>query len=187
MNQGVNEQASKTVAAETSNQSVNDYPPGTMVRKIKIFRKPLAVEEQYVALVRSITTKKRKKYIKTSNIPIKDFSSFMQSLSKQFKGNLASIKDGKLKKLTLPLMNPSGIGLPEVPDENANKLVVVSIGQWNGVLFCSDIDDEPLAIKNFDKAKNGDILGQVTLENNEELSLLNLESVLKREGFLSMV
>lgn len=84
-------------------------------------------------------------------------------------------------------MNPSGIGLPEIPDASATKLVVVTSGQWNGVLFCTDVAGEPAALSGLEKAKNGDILGLATLKNGEELSLLNLESIIKREGFLSMV
>lgn len=183
MNQAPKDEAQPT----SSHERHADFCPGMLVRKIVTYRKQLAIEEKYVALIREVTDKKRKHYFKTSNVPIKDFSRFMSNLAGEFTGNLSKIKDSKLKKLSLPVMVPSGIGLPEMPDDSATKLVVVNSGNWNGVLFCTDVAEEPVAVSNFQSSKNGDILGHATLENGETLSLLNLESILKREGFLTMV
>lgn len=187
MNQQVNEPSLSDSVSTSTGQCHDEFRSGTLVRKLVIYRKPLAIKEEYIALVRPVAPKKRKLYYKTSNVPLKDFSSLFKGIASQFTGNLSSIKDGKLKKLSLPVMNPSGIGMPEIPDESAVKLVVVSSGQWNGVLFCTDIAEEAAALSGFQKEKNGDIIGRATLKNGEELSLLNLESIIKREGFLSMV
>jgi hypothetical protein len=187
MNQPANKPSLSDSVSTSAGQCHDEFRAGTLVRKLIIYRKSLAIKEEYIALIRPVTPKKRKKYYKDSNVPLKDFSSLFKGIAGQFTGKLSSIKDSKLKKLSLPVMNPSGIGMPEMPDESATKLVVVTSGQWNGVLFCTDVAEEPVALANFEKAKNGDILGPATLKNGEELSLLNLESIIKREGFLSMV
>ena len=180
-------QAPKEARITPLNEQHADYCPGTLIRKIVTYRKQLAIEEKYISLIRPDKKKKRKHYFKTSNVPIKDFGRFMSSLADQFTGTLSTIKDSKLKKLSLPVMIPSGIGLPEMPEASATTLVVVTSGQWNGVLFCREAGEEPVALTNFQSAKNGDILGLASLENGETLSLLNMESILKREGFLTMV
>ena len=187
MNQSATEPSLPDSTSPSPSQCHGEFHSGTLVRKLIIYRNPLAIKEEFIALVKTVTPKKRKQYYKNSNVPLKDFSRLFGGIASQFTGNLSTIKDGKLKKLTLPVMNPSGIGMPEIPDESATKLVVVTSGQWNGVIFCTDVAEEPAALSSFNKAKNGDILGKATVQNNEELSLLNLESILKREGFLSMV
>lgn len=185
MEQGIKQESANVASVEAL--SCEEYPPGTKLRKIVIFRKPLAIEEEYISLIRPLSPKKRKEYFRTSNVPVKDFSRFLQNLSSQFRGYLSKLKDGQLKKLILPVMVPSGIGLPEMPDESSTKVAVLSTGRWNGTLFCAEIDDEPMSLREFQKAKNGDIMGTVVADSGEKLSLLNMESVLKREGFLSVV
>lgn len=166
---------------------ITEECPPAELREMLIGGKPIAIEESCIALIRSLPEKKRKNYLKTNHIPLKNLSRFMQSLSREMTGELSTIKDSKLKKLNLPLMVPSGIGLLKVPDEKATNLIVVSHGQWHGVIFCSEVADKPASIIKFKKAKNGDIAGIGYLKDDREMPLLNTLSIVKREGFLAMV
>lgn len=157
------------------------------LREVFIGGSPLAIEESSIALIRSLSEKKRKNYLKTNHIPLKDLSRFMRNLSSEMKGELSAIKNSKLKKLNLPLMVPGGIGLLSIPDENATNLIVLSHGQWHGVIFCSNIANEVRTMVKFKKAKNGDIAGIGFVENDREIPLLNSVSLVTREGFLAMV
>lgn len=172
---------------EVEKQGKTGECPPTELRELAIGGAPIAIETNNIALIRHLPEKKRKDYLKTNHIPLKDLSRFMRNLSSEIKGELSAIKSRKLKKLNLPLMVPSGIGLLSVPDENATNLVVLSHGQWHGVIFCSDVADKVTTMVKFKKAKNGDIAGIGLVENNHEIPLLNVVSLLTREGFLAMV
>ena len=161
--------------------------PTTELRGLTIGDTHIYIRESSIALIRNLSRKKKKEYLKACNIPLKDFNCFMKSLAKQFKGPLAKIADKKLKKLTLPIMLPSGLDLPEIVDENGSKLVVVSNGHWNGVLICSEIDNDTENMIKFKKATNGDFAGIGFSAQGDELLLLNIVSLLRREGFMTMV
>ncbi|MCB2183669.1 MAG: hypothetical protein KQH63_16670 [Desulfobulbaceae bacterium] len=161
--------------------------PATELRKIVLGGVSVYLQESAIAMIREVSKQKLKAYLKTSNVPLKDFAGLFQGLAKQFSGSLANIPDKKLKKLSLPLMIPSGFNLPDIPDENGCSLVVVTNGQWNGVLACSEVENEPVAMVKFKKAKNGDIVGIGFDMAGMEFPLLNAVSVLRREGFLTMV
>ncbi len=77
--------------------------------------------------------------------------------------------------------------LADIPDENGSQLVFVTNGQWNGVIVCSDVAREPVTMVKFKSAKNGDFVGFGFSEGGLELPLLNVVSILRREGFLTMV
>lgn len=83
-------------------------------------------------------------------------------------------------------MVPRSLGLPDTPDENAASLVVVSNDQWHGVILCSDVYAEPKIIVRLRKKQKGDISGTGFLDSGDEISFLNVTSILKREGFLLM-
>jgi hypothetical protein len=161
--------------------------PATELRGITLAGSLVYIQENAIALVREVKKDKLQEYLKKSNVPLKDFGSFFKRLAKQFKGSLAMIPDKKLKKLTLPIMVPTGHLLADVPDENGLQLVFVTNGQWNGVIVCSDVAREPVTMVKFRNAKNGDFVGVGFSEGGLELPLLNVVSILRREGFLTMV
>ena len=160
--------------------------PGAMIRAITIGKLSLAIAEEHIALIKPLSPKKRKKYIQSSQIPLKDLGGWFRRLSGQMKGPLAQLKNSKLKKLTLPLMIPRGIGLSDIPDEEATMLAVVSNGNWHGVIFCRSLEQEATPLLSLTRAKNGDIFGLARLGEDQELQLLNISQLLEREGFLFM-
>lgn len=160
--------------------------PASELYQLTIGNALVYVPVNFVCAIRSIAPRKRETYLANSSVPVKDFSRFLQALAKQFTGTLASVKNNKLKKLYLPVMTLHGNDLPNVPDENASVMIVVSNGNWNGVILCSQVITEPKGMVKFQKAKNGDIAGVGFSAEGERLPLLNIVSVLRREGFLVM-
>lgn len=161
--------------------------PATELRGITVAGSLVYIQENAIALIREVTKDKVQEYLKNSNVPLRDFGSFFKRLAKQFKGSLATIPDKKLKKLTLPIIVPTGHLLADVPDENGSQLVFVTNGQWNGVIVCSDVAREAVTMVKFKNAKNGDFVGIGFSEEGLALPLLNVVSILRREGFLTMV
>lgn len=159
--------------------------PGAMLRPITIGKLPLAIAEEHLALIKPLSPKKRKKYLRNSQIPLKDLGGWFGRLSGQMKGPLSLLKNSKLKKLLLPLMVPRGMGLADIPDEEATVLVVVSSGHWHGVLLCRRAG-EPAPLLSLAPTKNGDLVGPARLEDDQELQLLDISQLLEREGFLFM-
>ncbi|MBC8316783.1 MAG: hypothetical protein H8E41_02690 [Desulfobulbaceae bacterium] len=147
----------------------------------------LYIEESAISLIRKVSGGKQKNYILQSSVPLKDFSGLFRGLAKQFKGHLHTIPDKKLKRLTLPVMVPRGVGLPEIPDADALTLVCVTSGQWNGALLCSSVSDVTTSMVQFQEARNGDILGNGFCDEGRKFPLLDIVSLLRREGFLTMV
>ncbi|MCK5437854.1 MAG: hypothetical protein KAI90_07550, partial [Desulfobulbaceae bacterium] len=186
----------KELQAEKKPESVvlqdeeDDYNVGfssaAKFRQLVIGETITAVSEENISLISPVAPAKLEDYLKSSNVPLNDFGGFMKKLSTQFKGSLSTVKDRKLKKFSFPLMVPRGLGLLDTPDENAASLVVVSNDQWHGVILCSDVYAEPKTIVRFRKEKNGDISGTGFLDSGDEISFLNVTSILKREGFLLM-
>lgn len=162
-------------------------PPGTSYRCITIGELTLGIEEEILAFISTLSVKKRQAYTKTSHIPLKDFTPFFGSLARQFHGPLAAIKSGKLKKLELPLMVPQGVGLPTIPDEDAQFLLVISCGQWHGVIFASNVSEELRLLRSFTRGRNGDIAGCGVMDDESLLPLLNPTTLVEREGFLATV
>ena len=171
---------------ERSHSAVKNCP-ATELREIVLGETSVYVQESAISLIREVQPAKQKQYLKNSNVPLKDLTTLFQKLSKQFKGSLANIPDKKLKKLSLPIMVPTGMGLPDMPDENGTKLVFVTNGQWNGIFVCSEVGTEAVTMVKFKKAKNGDLVGTGYAEDGAEFPLLNIVTVLRREGFLTMV
>jgi hypothetical protein len=161
--------------------------PATQLRGITLAGSLVFIQENAIAMLREVTKDKQQEYLKNSYVPLKDFSTFFKRLAKQFKGSLSNIPDKKLKKLTLPIMVPTGLFLEEIPDENGLHLVFVANGQWNGVIACSEVAKDTVTMVKFKSAKNGDFVGFGYAENGQELPLLNVVSILRREGFLTMV
>lgn len=157
------------------------------VRKLIVGTTKMLVAEKYISMVRPLKPGKRTKYLRSGRINLSDFSGFMKGLASQFTGPLSEIKDRKLKKFALPVMAPRGLSLPEYPDENAKKIMVLSHRNWHGALFCAEIEDEVCIINKFCVGKNGDIQGSAWPEDGKPLPLLDVEKLLNREGFLSIV
>jgi len=173
-------------APKTAEAKPLPIQPGAMLRPISIGKQALAIAEENIALIKPLSPKRRKKYIKSSQIPLKDLGSWFRRLSGQVKGPLALLKNRKLKKLILPLMVPRGMGLADIPDEEGVMLVVVSNGNWHGVILCRTLAPEAAPLLSLTRAKNGDILGPAQLGEDNTLPLLNIGQLLEREGFLFM-
>lgn len=155
-----------------------------MIRPVTIGHLALGIAEKHIALIRPLSPKRRRKYLKSNQTPLKDLVGWFRSLSGQMQGPLALLKNGKLKKLVLPLLLPQGLGLAELPDEEADTLVVVSNGDWHGVILCR-LEQEAAPLLSLARAKNGDLVGPGRVGKiQEELYLLNIRQLLEREGFL---
>ncbi|MGV1100177.1 hypothetical protein ACUUL3_12310 [Thiovibrio sp. JS02] len=159
---------------------------GARVHKVSIGDLSIGVLAEDIALLKPLKPKKRKNYIKNSQIPLKDLGGIFRSLSGQLQGSLATLKESRLKKLVLPLVIPRGMGLPAIPDEEAAALLVLSHAQWHGVILCRHAEENARELVSFAKAKNGDIAGIAKIAGETELPLLNAYQMLEREGFLSV-
>ncbi len=146
----------------------------------------LAIPCDIVALSRSLPSTKMQKCLRDSLVPLKYFAGFMQRLSRQFSGALAAIKNNKLKKLVLPIMTPQGFEFDEMLDTQDVTFLVISEGDWHGVLACSEVGGEIIVMTEFEKRKNGDISGIAWLKDGGQIMLLDSSAILRREGFLLM-
>nr|MBF0221324.1 hypothetical protein [Desulfobulbaceae bacterium] len=165
---------------------VQACPPAEL-KELVIHGKAVALVAEAASLIRPVKASKLSLYLKHSNIPLNDFSTLFQGLSCQFNGSLSQIPNQKLKKLNLPIMTPEGSDWPEPPDDTASTVVVVSNGNWHGIIPCSSVKDLKEPMVKFNKQKNGDIAGIGHLENGRQVELLDLQRILHREGFLVMV
>ena len=161
--------------------------PPTELKELIVNGKTIAIQADAVSLVRTVKPSKHALYLKQSNVPLKDFSSFFGGLSKQFRGNLSQIHNSKLKQLKLPIMSPESSDWPDTPDNKACNLVVVSNGNWHGIIPCTSIKSLKENMIKFEKQKNGDISGRAQLDNGRLIDLLDLQRILHREGFLVMI
>lgn len=169
--------------AKDTTASIADCPE-TPVRLVVIGQTTIGIPENDIALTAVLSAEQRAKYLKAGSVPLKDFSRFMKNLAHQFKGPLALLKESKLKQMTLPVMTPRSFDLPPIPDDEASALIVVGDGQWNGVILCAQIQNSVQTMTRFQKARNGDISGIGFLNDGIKIPLLNVISVLRREGFL---
>lgn len=160
---------------------------GSLVYPVAIGDALIGILDDDIAIIKPLKAKKRKNYIKNSQIPLKDQKRLFRSLSRQMKGSLGQMKDSRLKKLILPLMIPRGLGLPSIPDEEASSLIVLSHGQWHGVLIVRQIGEKPLHLRSFSKGKNGDIAGVALMDDEQTIPILNASQIVEREGFLTML
>jgi hypothetical protein len=166
--------------------SIKKCPP-MLLRELIFDDISLYVEESAISFIRKISAGRQRNYIRNSSVPLKDFASLFRGLAKQFKGHLGNVPDKKLKKLTLPVMIPQGLGVSESLDNQALTLVCVTNGQWNGALLCSSVREVATTMVKFQAARNGDILGNGFCAEGRKFFLLDIVSLLRREGFLTMV
>lgn len=154
---------------------------------VQIGEQQVAIEARYVAARRIIEEHKRAGYLKNSTVSLKDFSRFLKSLAGQFSGCLAAMKNGKLRKLSLPLLTPRGINLLDKPMETAKEMLVLCNGNWCGILLCSPVNPweaNMIAIRRFN---DGDLWKMALTEDDREIPLLNSIELLKREGNMVLV
>lgn len=167
--------------------SGDQWKTGQAVRRMSVNGRVIVVPEANISLIKEIDEKSREKYVKNSRVPLNDFRRFMHGLAGQFNGELSTIKDSKLKKIVLPVMVPHGFGLPDLPDKRADAAVLVHEGHWNGVILCTEVGGTAGEMSEFTPSGNGDEVGTGLLDNGEQVLLINVVSLLKREGFLVMV
>lgn len=156
-------------------------PPAPVI-PVEIAGRTIAIEQDLIVGRRAITASKKNAYITGGNISLTDFKRFMESLKSQFTGGLSRISNSKLKKLTLPILRPRGIGLSERIDDRVDTMLILESGHWNGILLCTSPGD-PEQMTRFQHSPNGDIAGIAHTGNNRYF-LLDGAELLKREGFL---
>jgi hypothetical protein len=166
-----------------------EEPPGkecppTTLREIVIGEQPFAIPEEGVALIRPLTAAARQKYLRDRQVPLRDFQRMFHGLSRQFRGVFATVDDRKLKEMVLPVIIPRAFGSPESPDEQAATLLVLSHGNWHGVLLCTAVPDDLRTMLRFQEIISGDLGGIGFLENGGELPVIDLAEVLRRQGLL---
>lgn len=165
--------------------SLHNCPP-TECRQIIIAQKKLALLTQSIAAHKYIKKSKLATYLKKAQVPLTFFSKTFFGLSDQFKGPLAQISSRKLKKISLPIIFPQWIDMPDLLESNVNQLLVVTNGNWHGIIACSLVDQPLGNMVKFIKEPNGDIIGTGLIEDNTKISLLDSSAIIQREGFLLM-
>jgi len=144
------------------------------------------VPAEAVALVREVPPGRLKEYARTSHVPLKHFGGLFVKLSSRFSGKLREVRDAKLRKLKLPLVIPVGGDLPEFVDDGATHLLVLSHGNWHGIIACAAGHDGADIMIKTESGKNGDIAGVAHLDDGGAVTLLDVQSLLQRDGFLVM-
>jgi len=160
--------------------------PPTPVRILTTSGLAVAIPSSVIALVRPVPPAKATAYLQNAVVPVKDFSRFLQRLSRQFSGSLALVKERTLKELSLPIMTPEGQGFREAPDSTFTTLVVVSNGNWHGALVCDEIREGEQIMTQVVRQPNGDLVGTARLEDGGRIPLLDPVAMLRREGILLM-
>ncbi len=164
---------------------VTSCPP-TKVRILTISGLTVAIQSSVIALIRPVTPAKATAYLQNATVPLMDFSKFLRKLSGLFSGGLALVKEQTLKELSLPIIIPQGLDFPEAPPSEFKTLMVISNGNWHGILACDDIRNSDQAMTQFAKQHNGDLAGVAYLEDGDRIPLLDPLSMLRREGLLLM-
>ena len=160
--------------------------PPTKVRALTISGLTVAIQSSVIAMVRPVSPAKATAYLQNAVVPLGDFSGFFRKLSGLFSGSLALVKEQTLKELNLPIIIPQGNEFPEAPSSEFKTLVVISNGNWHGVLACDDIRNSDQTMTQFAKQQDGDLAGLAYLEDGDRMPLLDPLSMLRREGILLM-
>ncbi len=163
------------------------FQTGQEIRVLSVGNREMAVPEEYIAAVKEINDRQSAKCLQQASVRLKDLAGFWADLTEEFVGPLSRYDRGVLKKMILPVMIPKGIGLSELPDSEARSLVVLSAGNWHGVILCSKVHEQPVLPGHFSVARNGDVAGEIMRTNVEAVLLIDAVSLLKREGFLTVV
>lgn len=158
--------------------------PPTPVRIITIRGLAVALQSNVIALIRPVTRARSQSYLQDATVPLKDFSRFMQRLSRQFNSSLSLVKERTLMGLSLPIMTAEGLEFHERVPSEFTTLVIISNGNWHGALACEEIQTEEQTMVKFAKQANGDLVGTAWLEDGDRIPLLDPLSMLQREGIL---
>ncbi|MDF1615397.1 hypothetical protein [Desulfurivibrio dismutans] len=160
--------------------------PGEPCRLVELGDFPLLIPVNAIARLMPIKPRERQARLASTEVPLNAFGRLFRRLPRLFRGPLAKIPASRLKKLKLPLIMPRGGGLPTLPAEDADHLLVLSHGQWHGVVPVRLGNRNQLILQRFQTAANGDIAGLGTTDDDASYPLLNPRSLLEREGFLTM-
>lgn len=154
---------------------------------ILLGEKQIAIESGFVTARRAIQEARRAVYLKSSTVPLKDFGRFLQGLANQFNGCLAGLKNNKLRNLSLPILTPRGINLPDKPMENGQEMLVLCNHNWCGILLCTAAEPGQAAMIANRQCNDGDLWKMACTEDGRELPLLNCVALLQREGNMILV
>lgn len=147
----------------------------------------VGIEARFVAARRLLQDARRPAYLKNNTVPLKDFGRFFQSLTNQFNGCLASLKNSKLRKLSLPLLTPRGFNLPGKPMETGKEMLVLCNDNWCGILLCSPAEPGQAVMIANQQSNNGDLWKMAFTEDDRQVPLLNCLELLQREGNMILV
>jgi len=169
-------------------EKVTGFAEGTRVgQKVRPFiygDRMLAVAEESISLTSAISEKKRESYLRKGSLSLKDFGGFFVDLRSKLKGPLAQLGKGVLTEIVLPVMFSRAIGLPEVPDNQADFVILLHDQNWHGAVLCGAVEEEPLQVAFFKAERDGDLLGKCRSTSGEEVLILDTSAMLRREGFL---
>ncbi len=181
-------EAPPKAAIKTGSTLVREYnpKPGTLFQPFSLSGMPMAVAVEHIALLEKVKPARRRSYIKNNLVPLKDFTSFWGRLAGRFQGALKEMGSVRLRKMSLPLMVPHGVGLPLGPEEGADHLLVITAGNWHGTIICSVSEPANLMLSRFQVGRNGDIAGLGIMDDDSSVPLLNPGTLLEREGFLAL-
>lgn len=157
---------------------------GAALVEIVLGDKVLGIPEGYVAFITPVRPDRLAAYLKNCHVPLRDFQRLFRGLASQFKGALSQFKEYRLKDVTLPVMVPSAMDLPEFPDDTATFVVVLSEGNRHGALLCSEVRQQGKIIVRVGRTNNGDISAMGYFQDGVQLPILNVTSLLMRQGFL---
>ena len=155
----------------------------TVLVEIVLGGKPLGIPEGCVAFITPLRRDRLAAYLKDWSVPLGDFKKLFRSLPLQFKGALSQFKEYRLKDVTLPVMVPSAMDLPEFPDDTATFVVVLSEGNRHGALLCSEVRQQGKIIVRVGRTNNGDISTIGYLQDDDQVPILNVTSLLMQQGF----
>lgn len=157
------------------------FQQGDMTCPVTIGSLILGIVEADIALIKPLSPKMRKAYVKNGQVPLKDLGNWLGRLSHQMQGPLALLKNSRLKKLKLPLLSPKDEDLADIVDQAATMLLVVSKGHRHGVILCRLVQ-KATPLLSLTRKKRGDIFGPARLGEGQVLPMLNLAQLLSREG-----
>ncbi|MFP3983421.1 MAG: hypothetical protein ACLFV2_07000 [Desulfurivibrionaceae bacterium] len=166
-----------------SSSPIKKYPP-IELREIVIEGRSIYIQESTVAGIRRLPSSKISRYRDLKSVPIKDLARPFKRLSKQFTGILGSLEPRELKDIALPVIVPQDPKLPDYPDRNCRKAIIISKGSLAGVLLCSDVGKKTENMIKLQINKNGDTIGTGYTEQEKRLRVINATSVLDRDGMI---
>lgn len=158
--------------------------PPTPVKILTIGGALIALQSSAIGMLRTISPSVAELYLQNATVPLKDFSRFLQKLTHQFTGSLATVDERTLLSLSLPIMVPQGNDLPETPSPSSSSLVIISSGNRHGAILCESIEEHEQTMIQFAKQQNGDIAGTAYMEDGDTFPLLDPFAMLQREGIL---